>query len=201
MIDPTRFELMKRKHGTYGSWAVWAPCSGAPKSNMGNLDVLDEHANPALLNTLNPSVVMVGLNISRGFHEPFRNFHDPSPSANDFKIRHAFYDTEFWGAYMTDVIKGFVEPVSETLINHLRKNPEVIGDHITTLRAELLDLGSSRPVILAFGSATHALIAANLSTDEYSRLVHLTHYAHRISKEKYRDAISRQILRADLGNA
>ena len=201
MIDPTRFELIKRKHGTYGSWAVWAQCSGAPKSNMGNLDILDERANPALLNTLNPRVVMVGLNISRGFHEPFRNFHDPSPSANDFKIRYAFLNTEFWGAYMTDVIKGFVEPVSGTLINHLRKNPEVIGDHIGTLRAELLDLGSPRPVILAFGGAAHALIAANLSTDEYSHLVHLTHYAHRISKEKYRDTVSRQTLRADLENA
>jgi len=167
---------------------------------MGNLSVLDEHANPTLLKILNPSVVMIGLNISRGFHEPFRNFHDPCPSANDFKIRHAFHDTEFWGAYMTDVIKGFVEPVSETLIEHLRKNPEVIGDHIQTLRAELLDLGSSRPLILAFGGRAHALIAARLSADEYSRLVHLTHYSYRISKEKYRDVVHGQILRAKLGN-
>ncbi len=198
MIDSTRFELMKRRHGAYGSWAVWAPPSGAPKSNMGNLDVLDEHANPALLETLNPGVVMVGLNISRGFpNEPFRNFHDPGASANDFKIRYAFHDTEFWGAYMTDVIKGFVEPVSGALLSHLRKNPEVVGNHMRTLRSELLDLGGARPFILAFGSAAHGLIAANLSTHEYLRLVRLTHYSHRISKEEYRDTVRQQILQAE----
>lgn len=63
MIDATRFDLMKRKHGAYVSWAVWAPLTGAPKSNMGNLDVLCEKANPTLLETLNPGVVMVGLNM------------------------------------------------------------------------------------------------------------------------------------------
>ena len=200
MIDSTRFELMKLRHGAYGSWAVWAPPSGAPKSNMGNLDVLDEHANPAILKILNPSVVMVGLNISRGFpNEPFRNFHDPGASANDFKIRYAFHDTEFWGAYMTDVIKGFVEPVSGALLSHLRKRPEVVGHHVKTLRSELLDLGCVRPLILAFGGAAHALIAAHLPTDEYLRLVHLTHYSHRISKEGYRETVCQQILQAELG--
>src|SRR5262245_32730437 len=150
---------MKSRHGAYGSWAVWAPPTSAPKSNIGNLEVLDEHANPALLETLNLAVVMVGLNISRGFaKEPFRNFHDPSASANDFKIRYAFHDTEFWGAYMTDVIKAFVEPVSGTVLSHLRANPAVVRDHIRTLRSELLDLGYPRPLILAFGGAAYSLM-------------------------------------------
>jgi hypothetical protein len=65
VIDAARFDLIKRKHGAYGSWAIWAPPSGTPKSNMGNLEVLDELANPALLEMLNPGAVMVGLNISR----------------------------------------------------------------------------------------------------------------------------------------
>jgi len=88
MIDAARFDLIKRKHGAYGSWAVWAPPTSTPKSNMSDLTVLDELAHPQLLETLNPGVVMIGLNISRGFpDEPFGNFHDPSPVANDFKIR------------------------------------------------------------------------------------------------------------------
>jgi hypothetical protein len=49
VIDSTRFNLMKQRHGAYGSWAVWALPSGAPKSNMGDLQILDEYANPALL--------------------------------------------------------------------------------------------------------------------------------------------------------
>ena len=126
---------------------------------MGNLEVLDEKANPTLLETLNPGVVMVGLNISRGFpNEPFRNFHDPSASANDFKIRYAFRDTSFWGAYMTDIIKGFVEPVSGTLLKVLGKASGGRANHAKTLRAELLDLGHPPPLNLAFGGAAHALL-------------------------------------------
>ncbi len=202
MIDSTRFNLMKSRHGAHGSWAVWAPPSGAPKSNIGNLDVLDEQANPALLETLNPGVVMVGLNLSRRFlNEPFRNFHDPSASANDFKVRYAFRDTEFWGAYMTDVIKEFVEPLSGTLLNYLRRNPEVVRDHVKSLRSELLDLGHPRPLILALGGDAHRLLVDNLCTNEYSLLVHLTHYSHRISKEKYRDTVRQQIVQAQFGTA
>ena len=200
MIDAARFDLMKRKHGAYGSWAIWAPPSGTPKSNMGNLELLDELANPALLEMLNPGVVMVGLNISRGFpNEPFRNFHDPSAAANDFKIRFAFQESSFSGAYMTDVIKGFVEPESGKLVKYLATHPEVVRDHLRTLRIELLDLGQPRPVILAFGGAAHALLHENLSVDDYSLLVCLTQYSHRISKEKYRDAVHQQIRRARLG--
>lgn len=200
MIDAAHFDLMKRKHGAYGSWAIWAPQSGTPKSNMGNLEVLNELANPALLEMLNPGVVMVGLNISRGFpNEPFRNFHDPSAAANDFKIRFAFQESSFSGAYMTDVIKGFVEPKSGKLVNYLATHPEVVRDHLRTLRIELLDLGHPRPVLLAFGGAAHALLHENLSVNDYSLLVCLTHYSHRISKEKYRDAVHQQIRRARLG--
>jgi hypothetical protein len=163
---------------------------------MGDLRVLDEHINPALLATLNPGVVMIGLNISRGgLSQPFRNFHDPSAIANDFKIRYAFHDTEFSGAYMTDVIKGFEEPISGKLVDHLAAHPGVIHEHMKVLRDELLDLGHPRPVILAFGVAAHGLLKENLRADEYSLLVPLTHYSHRISKEKYRDDAHRQILR------
>lgn len=194
MIDTKRFDLIKREHGAYGSWAVWTPECGAPKSNMGDLGVLDDSANHQLLQTLRPDIAMIGLNISRAFpNEPFRNFHDPSPVANDFKIRYAFSDTEYWGAYMTDVIKGYVEPVSGQLLDYLKKHPQVVASHIDSLRAELRDLGHSRPVILVFGRAAYSLLERNLARDDYSQLVQLTHYSHRISKENYRAVVHKQI--------
>jgi hypothetical protein len=194
MIDTARFDLIKRRHGAYGSWAVWAPPTSNPKSNMGDLTVLDELANQALLGTLNPGVVMIGLNISRGFPDmPFRNFHDSGPAANDFKIRYAFHDTVFWGAYMTDVIKGLVEPVSGKLLAYLRGHPEVVHTHVNTLREELLDLGHPKPVILAFGRAAHRLLAESLRPEEFSALISLTHYSHYISKEDYRNTVHQQI--------
>jgi hypothetical protein len=69
MIDARCFDVIKRRHGAYASWAVWAPPTSTPKSNMGDLTVLDELANQALLETLNPGVVMIGLNISRGLDD------------------------------------------------------------------------------------------------------------------------------------
>ena len=200
MIDHARLDLIRRKHGSYASWAVWAPPSGVPKSNMGNLDVIDERANPAVLATLNPGVVMIGLNLSR-FRpdEPFRNFHDPSPVANDFKIRFAFSGTGFWGAYMTDAIKEVVQPISRHLLDYLKVHPEVISRNMETLRVELADLGYPRPVILAFGGAAYSLLSQNLGPDDYSLLVKITHYSHQISKEKYKEAVHQQIALAQLG--
>ena len=182
-------------HCAYASWAVWDPPSGMPKSNMCNMDVLDERLNPALLETLNPGVVMIGLNVaSRSlWRQAFRNFHDPSPLANDFKIRFAFTDTEFWGAYMTDVIKDFPETVSGRLLHYLKAHPEIVPRQVDTLRAELADLARPKPVILAFGGAAHALLQRHLTPDDYSLLIGLTHYSHRISKEKYRETVHQQI--------
>src|SRR5262245_50964860 len=140
-MDATRFDLIRRKHGAYASWAVWEPPSDGPKSRIDDLGVLDEQANPALLETLNPGVVMIGFNISRALDEPFSNFHDPSARAYDFKIRYAFSGTGFWGAYMTDVIKNFVEPVSGNLFAYLKGHPDVVHKHVAALREELLDLG------------------------------------------------------------
>jgi hypothetical protein len=195
MIDPERFDLIKRKHGAYGSWAVWVPSSGRPKSNVANLDVLDERLNTALLETLNPGVVMVGLNLGHGAgtDAPFRNFHSCNPKAHDFKIRRAFSGTTFWGAYMTDIIKDRVEPASGKLVGWLKQNPHVIADNVRRLRAELSDLGHSRPVILAFGRAAYDLLAKNLSASDYACLVQLRHYSDRISEDDYREEVHRQL--------
>ncbi len=194
MIDVDWFDLIKQKHGAYASWAVWAPPARTAKSGVGDLRVFDLQANPKLLETLNPGVVMVGLNVSRSFpDEPFRNFHDPRPEANDFKIRYAFSGTRFWGAYMTDVIKGVVEPDSGKLLNWLRRNPKVITKQVEAFRAELSDLGHPRPEILAFGRAAYDLLIENLQSDDYASIMRLTHYSHWMSKERYRNVVHEQL--------
>ena len=55
-----------------------------PKSNVGDLSVLDPDINTGLLSQLNTGIVLIGLNISRGvIKEPFANFHDKSSQATD----------------------------------------------------------------------------------------------------------------------
>lgn len=45
-MDRETFEVIKRKHGGYASWAIWADATGTPKSNIGDLSVLDPDENP-----------------------------------------------------------------------------------------------------------------------------------------------------------
>lgn len=199
MIDIRQFESIKEKHGSYASWAVWADAAEKPKSNVGDVSVFDLVSNPTLLHVLKANVIMVGLNIAsvpRLRPEPFGNFHDPSPSANDFKIRYAFRDTEYYGAYMTDIIKRVGMLDSKDLLAHLKATPALVEQNIESFREELRDLNCSAPTILAFGVGAYNIIQDNLRTAEYSKLIKLTHYSHQISKEKYREAVLKQINQA-----
>lgn len=195
MISREIYERMSRKYGDVGSWAVWEEAGVKPKSNMGHLNIFDFDKNPSLLSTLNNNVVMIGLNFSRPLipTEPFKNFHDLSPHANDFKIRFAFRDTEFYGAYMTDVIKNLEMVDSGDVKKHLKTNPHLNDQNIAFFSEELKDLEVSKPVLLAFGLDTFNLLSSYLSKDEYSRLIMLTHYSHRISKERYKEEVLSQL--------
>ncbi|NCY22281.1 hypothetical protein EBX31_10050 [bacterium] len=194
VISVEKFNLIKQKHGLYGSWAIWAKAGKTPKSNMGDISIFNDLENLALLK---PGVVMVGLNLSRFTPlEPFRNFHDPNPRANDFKIRHAFEGTDYYGAYMTDIIKGVVDVDSKNIPNHLKKNPEVLHKSMETFREELRDLGGGKPLLLAFGALAHAVLVENLREDEYWKLIRITHYSHQIGKEQFREKVLEKIIGA-----
>jgi len=192
MIDRTRFDLTRQKHGDYASWAVWADAGAKPKSNVGDLSVLDPDANPDLLGLLREDIVMVGLNFSRAIiTRPFCNFHDPSPEAQDFKIRYAFKGTEYYGAYMTDIIKNFTVLKSGDLRKQL--TPSLIRESTDIFLREMSDLGATRPTVIAFGADAHGLIAEWIPREAYSRLVKVTHYSHYVGKERYRDDVIRTL--------
>ncbi len=195
MITLEIFDRISLNYGDVGSWAIWEDPGLKPKSNMGHLNIFDLEKNPSLLSTLKNNVIMVGLNFSRPLipTEPFKNFHDLSPRANDFKIRYAFRGTEFYGAYMTDVIKNLEMVDSGDVKKHLKSNPHLIEQNISFFREELKDLEAIKPLILAFGVDAYNMLANHLRGDEYSRLIRLTHYSHQISKEKYKEEISAQL--------
>jgi hypothetical protein len=190
MIDIQQFENIKQKHGRYASWAVWTDASEKPKSNMGDVS---HFKHESVLRLLNNNVVMVGLNISRPVSDPFVNFHDANPKANDFKIRYAFKDSPYYGAYMTDIIKFLEERDSKNVMRYLRERPETIQENLRTFREEMQDLKATAPVILAFGKNTHGILSASLNKNEYRKLIKLTHYSHQIGKEAYKEAVFKEI--------
>ena len=76
-MNEQTFRFIKDKYQYYSSWAIWADAGDTPKSNIGDLSILDPKFNLNLLTQLNPNIVLVALNISRGdIQKPFANFHD-----------------------------------------------------------------------------------------------------------------------------
>ena len=109
MITKEKFYFIKKKYGRVASWAIWAHEDKEPKSNMGDLTVLDPEINKNLLSELNPNVVLVALNFSEDVNpKPFENFH-AGGKFTDFKTRYALRDSPYWGGYMTDIKKNHPE--------------------------------------------------------------------------------------------
>lgn len=185
MITRERFSHILQTHSTVASWAIWAEEGTTPKSNVGDMSVFDLTKNPDLLQQLNPNIVMVGLNFARAVEPvPFSNFHDKRPQAQDYKLRYAFRDTPFYGAYMTDIIKDFEEVISGNVMKYLRANPDFVLQHVKAFEAELEDLGCKDPLIIAFGNDSYKILKKFFS-DRY-RIQKLKHYSCYMSKEAYR---------------
>ena len=188
MISEKKFYFIKEKYQFYSSWAVWAEQGDKPKSNVGDLSVLDPKQNKNLLKTLNPNIILVALNISRGdIAEPFANFHDKSSRATDFKIRYAIKDTPIWGAYMTDIIKDFEELISGNVLSYLKKNREFEIENINFFRKELIEIGAKNPILIAFGNIVYEILNRYLENE--FKIFKITHYAQQMSKEKYREEV------------
>ena len=186
------FEKIKQKHGRYASWAVWGPIGATPKSGMGDMRVFE---TDAFLSVLKPNVVMLALNFSKTIEQPqpFHNFH-VAKNAQDYKIRYAFTDTEYDGAYMTDVIKDLAEMDCRKATKHLDAHPELLATSLRIFREEMKDLGNERPIILAFGNDAHMIARTHLRPEEYSLLIKLTHYSdYRLNKEAYKERVFEEI--------
>jgi hypothetical protein len=186
MITREKFEFIKEKYGHWTSWAIWPEAGDTPKSNVGDLSIF---IGDEFLQYLNPEIVLVGLNISRGdIKFPLANFHDARSEATDYKIRYALKNTPFWGGYMTDIIKDFNEKESGKMMSYLRANKVFEDSNVEIFREELKDLGSVNPTIIAFGNDAYTILLRNFK-NQY-KVLKVPHYANYTSKENYRQQIA-----------
>ena len=100
-----KFKEIRKKYGYHASFAVWQDVANKSKSNMEDLSIFEKKE---VIELLNPDIVLVGLNFSIDIQlEPLENFHGQNGEV--YKLRYALKDTILWGAYMTDLIKYFVQ--------------------------------------------------------------------------------------------
>ncbi|NOT90992.1 hypothetical protein [Ferruginibacter sp.] len=193
MVTKEHFIEISNKYGEFASWAVWANEDVKPKSNIGDMSIFDLDKNQKLLEMLKPDVVMVGLNFSRTIErKAFVNFHDKRPQGQDYKIRYAFRDTEFYGAYMTDIIKDFEEKISGNVLMYLKDNKEFELKNVRLFEQEIKDLKCSDPLIISFGNITYDIL--NKHFGRKYRIKKVMHYSQQISKENYKATVWRTLL-------
>ena len=193
MVTKEHFIELLDKYGEFASWAVWASEDVKPKSNIGDMSIFDLDKNQKLLEILRPDVVMVGLNFSRTIErKAFVNFHDKRPQGQDYKIRYAFRDTEFYGAYMTDIIKDFEEKISGNVLLYLKNNKEFELKNVRLFEQEITDLKCPDPLIISFGNITYDIL--NKHFGRKYRIKKVMHYSYQISKENYKETVWRALL-------
>ena len=186
MIDRERFQFLKNKYGHWSSWAIWSEAGETPKSNIGDLSIFD---GDNFLPLLNPEVVLVGLNVSRGdIKYPLGNFHDARSEGQDYKLRFALKDSWLWGGYLTDIIKDLEQPKAGEVLRYLRANPEVEKSNVQLFREELSDLNAKNPTIIALGDAAFKILKRNLKK-EY-RVLKILHFSSYAKLEKLRASVS-----------
>ena len=197
MLDKKTYKLMKKKYGGVGSWAVWCTQTDKdkPKSNMGNMDWTKDE--DGLCSVLNPEFVFVGLNLSDSHgkysdaNTPWVNFHSGNPHGNSFKLRFALKDTSFWGAYMTDLIKGVKETDSKKVVAKLKKDSASLERNLKEFEREISHLGG-KPVLVALGKVVGKFLKPLELEGKYV-VKELPHYSSRINKEQYRAEVSKTI--------
>lgn len=181
------FKTLKTKYGGHSSWAVWAEETSGPKSNMGDLKIFE---NEKILEVLNPEIILVALNFSVDIEmKPWENFHGENGEV--YKLRYALKNTPLWGAYMTDIIEGHVDPEAKSMMDHLTKYPEIVVQNIKRFEKEIKDLNSDNPILYALGNDVFEILNNNLSY-KY-KIKKITHYAWRKNQEKYKEAVWDQL--------
>jgi len=189
MLDRGLYLDIAKKYGHYASWAVWADADLKPKSNVGDLRIFDLKLNTSILGQLNPNFIMVGLNISREIEFTYGNFHDRRSQSQDYKIRFAFKDTKFYGAYMTDIIKDFEHVISGTVISYLKSNKDFEEKNIALFKQELIDIKAFNPILIAFGNHTFNILDRYFK--QQYKIIKVPHYSMHISKEDFKKEVEK----------
>ena len=188
MIEIEIYNKLKEKYGHVSSWTIWREEGNTPKSNTDDMTIFEDED---ICDKLNDKYVFVALNWSstHGVQEdkPWKNFHSSYRYQNDYKLRYALWGTQFWGSYITDIIREYPEINSKKVVSEIKKGNIKIEDHIKKFKEELNCLSDEKPILIAVGNDSFNILKDNLH-DEYE-IYRITHYSARINKEDYKKEV------------
>lgn len=195
-ISKELYDKLRESFGMYSSWAVWADAEdGKPKSNIGDMSIFND---PNLLNKLNDRYIFVGLNAAEHEYEkesecqPWNAFHSSdNKRQQDYKLRYALMGTNYWGSYMTDILKEYKKTNSRDVEKYIKGLDNVFQDdkYIGGFIKEL-ELFETPPTLIAMGNSVEKILKRYFSNYD---IVKIQHYASWIGKEKYREKVLNQL--------
>ncbi|MGB7201592.1 MAG: hypothetical protein WBD16_04915 [Pyrinomonadaceae bacterium] len=172
MISDDKFKAIGERYGEYSSWAIWNP------DDIRDTSVIDENCHE-----LRTDVVMVGLNVSADVKGRWwRNFH---MGPNDPKLRLAFNESRFRGAYMTDIVKSLVMVKAADVMKGIRRDEIDMSKHTDRFIEEMTFVGADQnSLFLVFGKDTGGLFEKHLSS-LFPNFVLCEHFACYRKKEDW----------------
>lgn len=186
-MDPSNYEIIKKKHGQFSSWAIWNDTT-----IIGNDGTLIENS----IDQLHSEFVIVGFNASRNLAGNWMNFHMPHQGGRDNWLAEIFNKEPFRGAYMTDLLKTDKENKKVNTSKSLeveRKffQPENLSDLINSrtqkqsFKEEMELVGSNEnTTFILIGDLTRRYF--DCFTDfRYPKKKHLPHYAGRLTRHEW----------------
>lgn len=169
MIAREAFETLKEEFGLGSSWAVWATLPDEEmKGKTAVEDLTPFEDEDALLGVLNGDYIFVGLNPAvhdndwasertPGNPVYWTNFHSGDKRrAQDYKLRYAFFDTPYWGSFMTDIYTAIADTDAASALK--RTTPEMTEQSVRTILRIREILGGSATIV-AMGNRAHRILA------------------------------------------
>ncbi len=163
MYSHEEYLNLKKKYGSYSSWAIWDP------NNESNTAIIEEN-----LTDLTSNYVFLGLNISASLENtPWINFHG---GKHDRKLKYASNDTFLRGSYITDLFKDLPEPVAKNVTKNLSKDE--IKDHVSFFVNEMKDVKlSDNSVLIVFGQEAAENYEKYFKEHFDNRVIFTRHYS------------------------
>ena len=187
-MDYGVYELVRKRYGLCGSWAVWnettwhPDTTRAPKLKLDSVvrtfgDVRSQHHLDNDLPSLRTDLVLVALNFAERAADitavtdrlSFASFHEECGRTSDRRLRDACKANGLEGAYITDLVKmqnGTVAPFRSSKsmpINKLLRDRSFVSEQVEGLCEELQTLGSHDPLIIGLGAEVYRALSAPAS--------------------------------------
>ena len=170
-MDRKRFEEIRAKYGKVASWAIWDP------DDYDDPTIIEKHVEE-----LTTRYVFVGLNVSNEISQSdWKNFHCRHRGGSDYKLMEKYNDSPYRGAYMTDILKDWVEVDSSEIERSVKENPERLQENIELFLQELADIGAEDSEVFVFGNAAWNIFV-NSPDLRRLKIKKLVHYGYRYGR-------------------